>query len=419
MERNKHIRHKTADADNFTGLEGEITIDLDSKSIRVHDGSTPGGFETARKDLTNVAGATSSADGKMTASHVNQIESLDQNKADKVAGATSGNVAALDVNGNLLDGGVDVVTIATKASPATAGNLAELDVDGNLVDSSIASSDVEQTFIDAQATALFLPKAANPADMTVVISAGRLAYDSSVIVKGTQTTSAISAPVTDSRIDRIVIDERDGSYWHLAGVESATPTPPAIPDGYLPNCQFPLDPATTAITDAMIVDERVLFSKKLDKSTELMSVSSIISVSGLSIPLGTWVRFEAQLSFVTGNISSGYLIINGDTTTTNYYHKILVNGDETVNISGNSPLAFSGDVGDKTVIRGTLRVDSATGICLATINSSSWDDSVLAMSMTQVAYRYSNGAIITSLDLRDSGGNSYIDAGSVLRVYVD
>ena len=43
-------RGTTANNDNFTGLPGEITMDIDAKTLRIHDGETLGGFEIARKD---------------------------------------------------------------------------------------------------------------------------------------------------------------------------------------------------------------------------------------------------------------------------------------------------------------------------------------------------------------------------------
>lgn len=36
-------RGTTAENDNFTGAEGEITMDTDKKQLRVHDGQTQGG----------------------------------------------------------------------------------------------------------------------------------------------------------------------------------------------------------------------------------------------------------------------------------------------------------------------------------------------------------------------------------------
>lgn len=43
-------RGTTAQNDNFTGLAGEVTMDTDTKTLRVHDGQTLGGFTLARSD---------------------------------------------------------------------------------------------------------------------------------------------------------------------------------------------------------------------------------------------------------------------------------------------------------------------------------------------------------------------------------
>ncbi len=55
MARVLQLRRGTAaQNDNFTGLSGEVTFDTDSKTIRIHDGETLGGFPIARAD--NVSG---------------------------------------------------------------------------------------------------------------------------------------------------------------------------------------------------------------------------------------------------------------------------------------------------------------------------------------------------------------------------
>lgn len=76
-------------------------------------------------------------------------------KADKVSGATSGNFAALDANGNLTDSGhkhsdyltthQDISGKADKVSNATNGHLAGLDGNGNLTDSGKSASDFQPT----------------------------------------------------------------------------------------------------------------------------------------------------------------------------------------------------------------------------------------------------------------------------------
>ena len=43
-------RGTTAQNNNFTGMSGEITFDTTAKTLRVHDGSTLGGFALARAD---------------------------------------------------------------------------------------------------------------------------------------------------------------------------------------------------------------------------------------------------------------------------------------------------------------------------------------------------------------------------------
>jgi len=41
---------------SFTGATGEVTVNTTNKSVHVHDGSTLGGFELARADLSNFSG---------------------------------------------------------------------------------------------------------------------------------------------------------------------------------------------------------------------------------------------------------------------------------------------------------------------------------------------------------------------------
>ena len=43
-------RGTTANNDAFTGMPGEITMDTENKTLRIHDGETLGGFEIARRD---------------------------------------------------------------------------------------------------------------------------------------------------------------------------------------------------------------------------------------------------------------------------------------------------------------------------------------------------------------------------------
>lgn len=57
----KFRRGTTAENDNFTGSEGEITFDTDAKTLRVHDGVRLGGYPLARAD-ENASGTGSDFD---------------------------------------------------------------------------------------------------------------------------------------------------------------------------------------------------------------------------------------------------------------------------------------------------------------------------------------------------------------------
>jgi hypothetical protein len=49
------LRRGTAAQHNtFTGAEAEVTVDTTNWSLRVHDGSTSGGFQTLKTSLENI-----------------------------------------------------------------------------------------------------------------------------------------------------------------------------------------------------------------------------------------------------------------------------------------------------------------------------------------------------------------------------
>ena len=58
----------TTQNNNFTGAEREVSVNDDTHSLRVHDGTTAGGYELARADLSNAVGIVSiTASGDVTA----------------------------------------------------------------------------------------------------------------------------------------------------------------------------------------------------------------------------------------------------------------------------------------------------------------------------------------------------------------
>jgi hypothetical protein len=64
-------RGTTAQNNSFTGAVGELSIDTDIKTIRIHDGSTAGGFGIAKSDLSNVSNV-----GVLTATDFNSTSDI-------------------------------------------------------------------------------------------------------------------------------------------------------------------------------------------------------------------------------------------------------------------------------------------------------------------------------------------------------
>ena len=84
------------------------------------------------------------------ASELAARDSANGGKADKVSGATSGNLAGLDANGNLTDSGIAGSNVMQKVASATAGHIAALDANGNVVDSgdTVATDSEVNTMLD-------------------------------------------------------------------------------------------------------------------------------------------------------------------------------------------------------------------------------------------------------------------------------
>ena len=173
-ERRQKLRHATAQADLYVGLLGQITVDTTKSTVRVHDGSTPGGFETAKKDLSNVAAASASVDGKMTTTLFNNlaqviadVAALDA--ADIDFDDTGLQVTALNVQAAIA--AYDTIIAANKTSAdnhaanssnphsvtktqvglANVTNDAQLKQDSNLADVNSASTSVTNLGIDPEA----------------------------------------------------------------------------------------------------------------------------------------------------------------------------------------------------------------------------------------------------------------------------
>ena len=150
-------RGTTAQNDSFTGAAGELSVNIDNNSLRVHDGSTAGGFELAKADLSNTTGL-----GTVSAANIGigttivisagfelqNIQSLDATTTatiESAVAAAPNDFTSLSISGigtvagnfNVGTGGT-VLTALSQAGISSVGinssiPVATLDVTGNVI----------------------------------------------------------------------------------------------------------------------------------------------------------------------------------------------------------------------------------------------------------------------------------------------
>lgn len=104
----------------------------------------------------------------------------------------------------------------------------------------------------------FAPHAQATPNMSVALDAGHLFNGAALTEVAAQSTGTITAPVSNPRIDRVVIDRVSGAVSVVTGTEAASPSPPAIPAGKAPVAQVLLQTSSTVIANSMLTDERDL-----------------------------------------------------------------------------------------------------------------------------------------------------------------
>ena len=109
---NKRVQFRRGTAtehNSFTGAAGEVTVNTTNASLRIHDGSTAGGTEMARADLTNISssGGSINVQGRKITGLATPTESTDA--------ATKAYADSLAAGGNL-----DNLTDVTMGSLASA-----------------------------------------------------------------------------------------------------------------------------------------------------------------------------------------------------------------------------------------------------------------------------------------------------------
>ena len=147
--------------------------------------------------------------------------------------------------------------------------------------------------------------------------------------KVAQTTGTLTAPTTDPRIDRVVIDNTTGVVSVITGVEAASPVPPALTAGKLPVCQVALAVSQTQILNADITDERAF---PLKSGGDFSSGDRLL-FQQTTAPVGYTKETDSAFNDVALRIVTGTAGSGGATAFTSVFGASKVTGGHTVTIS--------------------------------------------------------------------------------------
>jgi len=156
-------------------------------------------------------------------------------------------------------------------------------------------------------------------NMTVRLDAGFIFSAATLTEVAAQSTGTITAPVTNPRIDRVVVDSVTGAVSVVAGTEAASPSAPAIPAGKLPVARVLLATSTTQIENPDITDERA-FPGAGGLTIVASQAATGTSVAFTGLPAGIkmlWLissevsmnatgHFRAQIGDADGLETTGY-----------------------------------------------------------------------------------------------------------------
>ena len=227
--------------------------------------------------------------------------------------------------------------------------------------------------------------------MAVIVDAGVILNGITLTEVAAQSTGTITAPVTNPRIDRVVIDILTGAVSVITGAEAGSPTAPAITAGKLPIAQVALATSTTTITNALLTDERppylnptsalrnqaagadIASAATVDLTAATGNsprITGVVATSAVTMNPGQWCLVVANAAWpltyhaTTNKISGGasYTLAAGDQV---LYHKdlsgivhgFIMKADGTAVVGGGFAISAevkTGTVTDKSIAPAAL-----------------------------------------------------------------
>ncbi|MEC8307277.1 MAG: hypothetical protein VXZ72_05485 [Chlamydiota bacterium] len=296
---------------NFTGAEGEITYITDTKTAVVHDGSTQGGVELLRSDMSNlgtndlsVNGTVSFADsaGNATVRLTNvKNPSSAQDVATKAYVDAGGTDITLDELGGVAIGG---------AGETTLGDAQVLIYDNadNEFRNKALSQDITITHEGVVTIANGVVTSAKIADATIV--EGDIADDAVTSAKIADAT-IVAGNIANDTITATQIADNAITASELA--DDAVDTA-AIADAAVTNAKI----ADTTIANAKLANSSITLATTGSGADDAVSLGETLNINGTANEVDITLSDNTVTIGLPDNVTiGGNLTVNGTTTTVN------------------------------------------------------------------------------------------------------
>lgn len=193
--------------------------DDNAKHMAAHEQTVAAAMAQHEQAVENlIVDVVAAANGATAAA--NEAAAAAKVKADKVSGATAGNFAGLDADGNLIDSGKKAADFVEKPAGVTPGHIAMLSAGGGLADGGVTTEDIIALAVAAglkvelgtYAGTLSGSSAGGEGSPTTVNFSGKPLF---VLIRSTQTAAAVSTnvPARNAWLFAWRVEDQSRTQW--------------------------------------------------------------------------------------------------------------------------------------------------------------------------------------------------------------
>ncbi len=218
---------------------------------------------------------------------------------------------------------------------------------------------------------------------------------------------------SDFHVNRRIKTENTGGTVYSTIVSSAYTSLTTVT---VVNDSGTLDSGLSSVELGFLRADNISFPEWAVSSEVSSGPSATISTGSITVPANKDLRLTANLIYHASNVADTLgLIINGDTTGTNYYTRRVRNVTDSGSLNGRG-IAYPVSTDDKVSIDLTISPNSTSGQTLITGSINVFDDTTNTQYVENIVCTYMSSAAITSIAIDDSTTNSVFDNGSRIRL---